>query len=248
MTGTDITPSANVAGKNGFSLISDRKFKELYANLLQCCLLDRQLQKKKTYEQWAGREAGTAAVVACLSSGDTIVPTQRGTLASHLHHRRFTHDTTSDAITELIAGTAEALRHRLQKQNSIAVVFTSSSNFTRKWDQVKEAFAVAARNSLPVLYLLEGNAPLADASSTIPVIRTDALDTVAVYRVAYEATLRARDGGGPTIIDCAVWPGQEKADPLQKLEQYLSAKKLFRPAWKQHLEQKYTASIRQAAK
>jgi pyruvate dehydrogenase E1 component alpha subunit len=64
-----------------------------------------------------------------------------------------------------------------------------------------------------------------------PVIPVDGNDVVAVYRVAYECTVRAREGGGPSIIVCQ-FPTSNKAlrhkrDPLLLMEKYLSAKGLF---------------------
>jgi TPP-dependent pyruvate/acetoin dehydrogenase alpha subunit len=40
----------------------------------------------------------------------------------------------------------------------------------------------------------------------MPAIAVDALDPVAVYRVAYEAILRARQGRGATLLKCSVHP------------------------------------------
>lgn len=244
MTRINTNQAASVAGKNGFSLISDAKFRELYAVLLQCSMLDEQLGRTAGYKRWTGREAGTAGVVACLRSGDSVTTTPNGVLARHLHHHQSALTPQSTPLAHLAAATGQALRHKLEKNRSIAVVFTGAG----EPDRMREIFAAAAKQSLPVVYALEDNDSLAEVSGNIPVIRVDGSDTVAVYRVAHESVFRAREGGGPTIIACAEWPGDSERDPLAKLEQYLSRKNLFRARWKQALEKKYARTLDAAVK
>ena len=245
MTGIKTTQPARVAGKNGFSLISDEKFRELYGALLQCRMLDDRLPARPAYERWAGREAGTAGVIACLRPGDSVTPAPRSVLASYLQNaslplRRLALPT---AIEPVAVATGEALRHKLENLGNIAVVFASADEADRAYD----VFSTAAGSSLPVLYVLEGNAPLKEVRGNPPVIRVDGSDAVAVYRVAHESIARARGGGGPTIIECAAWPsGVEPQDPLAKLEHYLADKKLFRQAWKHRLEKKYSKALGEA--
>jgi TPP-dependent pyruvate/acetoin dehydrogenase alpha subunit len=242
MTGLKTTQSASVAGKNGFSLISDEKFREIYGALLQCRMLDDRLRINAGYERWAGREAGAAGVIACLRSSDSITLTPRSLLASYLHEGSLAlvRRGTSTATRQLAAATGDALRHKLENLGNIAVVFTSVEEPNR----AREVFAAAAHQSLPVLYVLEGSAPLAEISGNLPVIRVDGCDAVAVYRVAHESIARAREGGGPTVMECAAWPGDTSPqDPLAKLERYLAEKKLFRQDWKQRLEKKYSQTL-----
>ncbi|MGC1360996.1 MAG: thiamine pyrophosphate-dependent enzyme, partial [Silvibacterium sp.] len=246
MTGNKTTQAARVAGKNGFSLISDGTFRELYAALLQCKMLDERLQTTDGYEGWAGREASTAGVITCLQSGDSVTPTPRGQLANYLQNASLTpRRAASSAMTHLAIATGDALRHKLEGLGNIAVVFanTSACNLAR------DAFAAATEFCLPVLYVLEGSAPAAEICGDIPVIRVDGSDAIAVYRVAHESIARARDGGGPTVMECAAWPGDSQLqDPLAKLEHYLAGKKLFRQDWKQRLEKKYSEALDEAAK
>lgn len=74
----------------------------------------------------------------------------------------------------------------------------------------------------------EGMTSLAQATG-LPVFPVDAEDPVAVYRVMYEAVLRAREGGGPAVL----WGYFSKrsastlaraAQPLPRLEKYLKAR------------------------
>lgn len=240
--------SARVAGKKGFSLISDEKFKELYALLLQCKMLDERLRPLPCYERWAGREAATASVAACLRQGDSVTQTPRGVLAGYLQYGEIhlPASAVGDPASSLAAATGDALRHKLEKQGHVAVVYTSTGEMETgsEADREREIFAVAAKLALPAIYVVEGGTSPEGSCGAIPVIRVDGSDAVAVYRVAYESITRARDGGGPTMIECVAWPlADEAADPLLKLEQYLTGKRLFRKDWKKRLEQRYSSSL-----
>ena len=80
----------------------------------------------------------------------------------------------------------------------------------------------------------EGVTSLAQETG-LPVFPVDAEDPVAVYRVMYEAVLRAREGGGPAVL----WGFFSKrsgsttprtAQPLPRLEKYLKARAIsFKP-------------------
>jgi len=240
MTATKSNRPPSVAGKKGFSLISDEKFRQLYAALLQCRMLDARLSATPGYDAWLGREASSAAVSCCLRRADSVITTPRATLAQYLHTGSLTSSPYAPGpAAHFAAATEAALRHKIERRGGLAVLFTRLA----KPASMREAFASAAKQPLPVLYILEGAAPSAEVSSGIPVIRVDACDTVAFYRVAYESILRARDGVGPTILECAAWPGDPEPDPLLKLERYLAAKKLFRPHWKRQLEKKFSTAL-----
>lgn len=240
MTQIKSTKTASVAGKNGFSLISDAKFREIYEALLRCRILDEKLRAHRDYERWPGREAGTAGVITCLQAGDSVTPTSRSVLAEYLlgKNRAVSRDSSPDA--NLAAATGEALRHKLEKKRTIAVVFTNTGEPKR----MRDIFASADSLALPILYAIEGGGMSADIAGSIPVIRVDGLDTVGVYRVAHESITRAREGGGPTIIEYAEWlSGDDSQDSLVRLEAYLSHKKLFRRDWKARLTKKYGEAL-----
>ncbi len=97
----------------------------------------------------------------------------------------------------------------------------------------------------------------------VPVIPVDAHDIVAIYRVAYESIHKARHGGGPTLIEATTLPpnltgkpgtGSETkpSDATAKMEDYLAAKGLFSPSWKQKFVEDFTleldAAVRAAKK
>lgn len=241
MTKDKTRQSPALAGKRGFSLISDEKFRQLYAALLQCEMLDQRLRSTSGYEPWTGREAASAAVFACLRRGDSIAPTPRGLLAGYLHNGALAFANPSPRPAQQLAtANQDALRHKLQCKGNVTAVFAP----TAAPSSITKSLAYAAAQSLPLLYVLEGATPPAEACHGIPVIRVDAFDAVALYRVACESITRAREGGGPTILECAVWPDDtDSSDPLGKLEQYLAAKQLFRPHLRRQLEKKFGASL-----
>ncbi|MGH9586507.1 MAG: thiamine pyrophosphate-dependent enzyme, partial [Acidobacteriaceae bacterium] len=242
--GNNSTNSPSVAGKKGFSLISDEKFRQLYANLLKCELLDQRLQSASICDSWSGRKASSAAVAACFRRGDSVIPSPRGILATYLHASSLICPCMPRGAREqLTAANQDALAHKHKKRGNITAVFAAAPRPAL----MREVFTPAAKQSLPILYIFEaGKTSLAELAQGIPVIRVDASDTVAAYRVVYESVSRARDGGGPTIIEFAPWPGDEASDPLLRLEQYLTSRKIFRPVWKRQLELKFFPAIDEA--
>lgn len=69
-------------------------------------------------------------------------------------------------------------------------------------------------------------------SNGVPAIGVDASDPVALYRVAYEAILRARQGRGATLLQCCTSqrgttgtdPDTQSDDPVSSMEVYLKHK------------------------
>jgi TPP-dependent pyruvate/acetoin dehydrogenase alpha subunit len=241
MTRNTTTQAARVAGKKGSSLISDGKFRELYAALLRCSMLDERLPTSSSYERWIGREATSAGVVACLGTGDSVTPTRRGVLAGYLQNGSLiaAYTTAPKPIAPLATATGDALRHKLERMGNVTVVFAGAE----EPDRMREIFASAASQSLPAFYVIQSGATATEVCGKVPVICVDASDAVAVYRVAHESITRARGGGGPTIMECAAWPDDSAPDPLAKLERYLAGKKLFRSDWKQRLERNYARAL-----
>lgn len=241
--------AAQVAGKSGFSLISDDKFRDLHAALLKCSILDSELRSRaryaQTYKPWIGCQAVSAGVVACLREGDSITSTTHSLLAEWLHHGNSALQPEArsvDASSHLAAATGEGLRHKLEQSAGVAVAFTGVA----QPQFMRTVFTAAAQQSLPVVYVLAGGNPPPECCAGIPVISVDATDTVAIYRVAYESIFRARNGGGPTVIECVPWPQMSHEEPLAKLEAYLAAKQLFRRDWKLRLEKKHSNLIGKA--
>ncbi len=130
----------------------------------------------------------------------------------------------------LLLGAACALRaQRTSSVVPLLLVFVAAPFLTRP--QWRASLALAARNSLPLLLQVLPSPPpsLAGALSAgsqtdgVPGIPVDSADAVALCRVLSEASLRARNGDGPTLIEAVPWllpntPTQTPQNPLQRLQ------------------------------
>jgi len=227
-------PSAAAKGKHGHSLISDAKFRELYELTLRLRLGTRLANGHGP--SLAGRAAALAAVGAELRSGDTLVADEPVPLAIHLT------ETATPFAERVIAAIARATADRLKKNARVTVVFCSGAELLR------EARVLAGAAKLPVLFVEDASAaandpkspvrrkaaPAADLPITIPV---DAHDVIALYRVAHESIVRAREGSGPTRILCMPWPSRNEAaeDAVEHLEHWLEARGLPAQAWRSEI-------------
>ncbi|MBC7319138.1 thiamine pyrophosphate-dependent dehydrogenase E1 component subunit alpha [bacterium] len=122
-----------------------------------------------------------------------------------------------------------ALAFKLRKTKQVVVSFfgdgaTNNGSF-------HEALNMGAIYNLPVIYVCENNfygasthiskvmklENIADRASAygIPGVVVDGMDVLEVYRVASEAVNRAREGEGPTLIECKTYrySGHSRSDP-----------------------------------
>ncbi|MGA9584641.1 MAG: thiamine pyrophosphate-dependent enzyme, partial [Terracidiphilus sp.] len=136
----------------------------------------------------------------------------------------------------------------------IAAILPSAEELIQPWHGT---MAAAASKRLPIVFVhhvalvhrvaaanqsdkppANGKAKYPDALvHGVPAIAVDAYDAVAVYRVAYEAIVRARQGRGATLLQCFTDPGAATAtrgnvghlsvehlptiDPVSSMENYL---------------------------
>lgn len=145
-----------------------------------------------------------------------------------------------------------AIAAQASKEGSIVVaILPSAEESLKPWQSV---MTVAASQRLPVVFVhyadhenqtseppAKGKAKNPEALfHGVPAIAVDASDAVAVYRVAYEAIIRARQGRGTTLLQCSAHPvasrvdkadiGSEpeihpiSADPISSMETYLKGK------------------------
>jgi TPP-dependent pyruvate/acetoin dehydrogenase alpha subunit len=77
-----------------------------------------------------------------------------------------------------------------------------------------------------------------------PGIIVDGQDVVAVWRAAQESIHRARQGSGPTLIDCRT---DASRDPLAYMEHYMRKRNVWDVGWKKDTEQRIAAEIEKAA-
>jgi TPP-dependent pyruvate/acetoin dehydrogenase alpha subunit len=272
----------------GGSLIDDAKLKQLYATMLQCRLLTehgRQLGRSKAlFDASLGQEA---IAVGCaidlrpqdtiaVASHDSIVSLVKGVALSDVVARMYGRpctagwtarnviaksSRTASGQGELFAAAGNvALVSKREDNGNVVLVFSSAAaTASESW---RQALKIAARRSLPIIFVVENN-PWAGAqikngmgkltlkaqTDGLTSITVDGNDVVAVYRVAYESLERVRRGGGAVLIEAKAYRqhGQVllngERDPLTHMERYLMAKKLFTARWKNGIAQQFSREL-----
>lgn len=133
------------------------------------------------------------------------------------------------------------------KNGAVALAFIGCGvDALTQWQKVIQ---VSAKKKLPVIFVqYVGSADQSPSRPQkpdalvhgVPSIAVDALDPVAVYRVAYEAIVRARQLRGSTLLQCMLpsqpVPGTSKSDrpivqevlldPVESMESYLKSKQI----------------------
>lgn len=175
-----------------------------------------------------------------------------------------------------------ALTAKYKKTNNVSVCFFGDG--ANNHGTFHEGINLAAAWKLPVVFVAENNGyaeatPFTYASScktiadraiayNIPGIRVDGKDLLAVYQAAEEAVKRARNGEGPTIIECITYrnyghfegdaqtykPEQEKKqhltekDAIVLYKQYLLDQNLFTQEELSSLEKSVEDAVKEAVK
>ncbi|MCK4324392.1 MAG: thiamine pyrophosphate-dependent dehydrogenase E1 component subunit alpha [Armatimonadetes bacterium] len=144
-----------------------------------------------------------------------------------------------------------------------------------------ESLNLASLWELPVIYICENNqyAVTTPASETIAVANiadraagyscpgevVDGNDVLAVYRAVTEAVQRARDGAGPTLLECKTYRWQphcmvvpdrrdpqelarwrEECDPIRRFEQYLLDRQIMDEAEQSELSEQAHETVEEA--
>lgn len=156
---------------------------------------------------------------------------------------------------------------KLQKRPQAAVFLSVDPSLST--DALREPVNLAVEYQLPIVFVLN-SAPVEEGKSRVqetgvhpdrlPCFVVDALDAVAVYRVAQEAIRRARQGHGPALIECHTWimplrasrstvvgKGQDLDDPLSRMETHLRSKRLWSDKWKIKLTDRLARHLDRAA-
>lgn len=224
--------SAAGNGKQGHSLISDAKFRQLYELTLR-------LQAAA-----AGREAVIAAVAADLRSGDALLAEPSRAESLRLAAPAGAENQSHADFRELaIAAASRAAADRLRGQGSVTVLFVPNH---ASGEILREAHTIASSAKLPVLFV-EQTAPGSNGrarnsadepdQNQLPTMPVDAEDVIALYRVAHESIARARYGSGPTRIVGTAWPGAGKSETaVEHLESWLEARGLPAQQWRREIE------------
>lgn len=254
--------SAAASGKNGHSLISDAKFRQLYGLTLR---LSAGPGADGTVGNIGGREAALAGALADLRAGDCVMAEQGSALLKRLSGEVAAQVRATggkDSVELLVNALSRAMEDRLLENGRVTVVF-----LPEKSDGVPmaQARAAAAGAKLPVLFVDEepetaaakagarrGRGAKNSGSSIgngvwMPEIPVDAQDVIAMYRVAHESIARARQGSGPTRIVCTKWQpalrGKKQAaqaGAVEKLESWLASRGLPAEEWRREIAAKDT--------
>ena len=182
----------------------------------------------------------------------------------------------STIAAQLNIGTGVALANKMKKNDNIVVAFSGDGSTSLGFWH--EALNFAGVHNLPIVFVVQNN--LWAESVTVklqtkvedisvkaqgygfPGITVDGNDVVAVYRVAQESIHRARNGGGPTLIEAKTYrwyghseidpakyrPAEEveywkSKDPIKNMEAYLSGKELFSEDWKQQVVAEFNKEL-----
>lgn len=213
---------AIVAGKHGAPLISDARLLHLHAALLRA-----------TGNSPAKAKAAAApaikfpAVYASLLAD--LTPQDRIAADIPLHLTPFTQAEPLELSPDIATGLAIGLTQN--QPGSLVIVFTRASRLHE--DTFRHTLRAAARHHAPILYVLLPAPSTFDWSARairedVPCIPVDTHDVVALYRVAQETILRARNHGGPSLIDCKqVKLSRGDSNPVTRMEAHLRRKGLL---------------------
>ena len=167
----------------------------------------------------------------------------------------------SAARSQLSVANGIAIANKVRNHRAVSVAFFGDEARPKRTDgdAWTEALAFAVAHKLPSIFVVlnrlqsTSRRGLATDYSArgeelgLPVIPVDGNDVVAVYRVAQESIIRARQGSSPTLIEARMSVIKPEAarttaksnghlaghtDPLAFMESYLTSKGLFTPAWK----------------
>ncbi len=243
-------PSAAANGKNGHSLISNGKFRQLYELALRLKLGARQDGARWLH----GREAILTGVVADLRVDDLVVADYPVSVEQMLRGAVQLRGARQDFKVRVIEALCDALADRMRKTGRVTVIFSESA---RPEKTLKEAREIAGAAGLPVLFVESRKQGFAQrvvgagkvkglpAAAAFPTIPVDTRDVIAIYRAAHESIERARDGSGPTHIVALPWQVETKGrrrtrtatvDALQHLEEWLMARGLPAQEWRKEIE------------
>ncbi len=153
-------------------------------------------------------------------------------------------------------GTGLALAHRLEKKRNVVVALGADD--ISAGDRWHEALKFAGIHKLPIIYVLKRHSafglgptsrnPVLDDLSFVardcgfPSIIVDGKDAVAVWRVTQESIHRARNGAGPTLIECEIQQAGS-SDPLAHMEHYMKKRCAWDGEWRRDATDRIEAEV-----
>jgi TPP-dependent pyruvate/acetoin dehydrogenase alpha subunit len=135
----------------------------------------------------------------------------------------------STVAAQYVVATGVALAYKMQKNGLVAIAYTGDGGTAR--GDFHEALNFAAVHKVPAVYFIQNNlwaesvplslqtaiTDLSDRAKAygMPGITIDGNDVLEVYEVAQKAIEKARNGGGPTLIEGKTyrWYGHSEIDP-----------------------------------
>jgi acetoin:2,6-dichlorophenolindophenol oxidoreductase subunit alpha len=149
-----------------------------------------------------------------------------------------------DAEEQLRMALGAALAFKTLGQKNIVVAYVRQGEIAKEtWRKI---LGRASKLELPVIFVVlpangerrNGFAGLSERVRQwgVPGIAVDAVDAVALYRVAQESMGRTRAGDGPVLIECVAYQvegksGKVPADPLVQMRSFLLDRKVCSEAW-----------------
>jgi TPP-dependent pyruvate/acetoin dehydrogenase alpha subunit len=258
---------------NSESPMNAERLRKLYSTMMKCRMVSERCTSLFGVEAAAASGHEAAEVGACihLSDTDLVSPTSSlingnitkgATLAKlfALIQPGFGENSGSLAALKLShhaqiqASTLVALSHKLSHKPTVSLTIIGSSigkSEATSPDFWESSVQFAAARKLGIVYVI---CTAADSdhdlrkralSFQVPGITVDGNDVVAVYRVAEESVRRAREGHGPTLIDCKIDPAR---DPLTFMEGYLKKRDLWSDKWHAKVVQELRRELEQAEK
>jgi TPP-dependent pyruvate/acetoin dehydrogenase alpha subunit len=231
-------------------LLPHSKLRELHALMVRC----RGLERKET-SRGSVREALLAATLIHLLPGDLLSASAGDRVVEKLapegkHQQPAGTLLGGDAIgARLPVCVAAARGLQAAGADGVLLALAGAGRPERGW---KETLEWAQQSQLP-LVLACSDATNGAASGSrksaesaidfssmsrfarrhqLPVLTVDGEDAVAVYRVMQESVLRARQGGGPSVLWAVMTPDRaiatmpRSSQPIARLRSYLAARKI----------------------
>ena len=229
-------------------LLPHSKLRELHALMVRCRSLER-----KQPSSGSVREALLAATLIHLLPGDLLSGGVGDRVVERLapegkHQRPAGSLIGGDSLGARLPVCAAAARGlQAAGGDGVLLAFARAGGSEPGW---LEALEWAQQSQLPLVLACsdatngaaarKGTETAIDFSSMsrfarrhqLPVLTVDGEDAVAVYRVMQESVLRARQGGGPSVLWAVMTPGRylatmpRSSQPIARLRSYLAARKI----------------------
>lgn len=185
----------------------------------------------------------------------------------------------STIAAQLNIGTGIALAYSMQRRANVVVALSGEGSTSLGFWH--EAVNFAGVRRLPIIFVVENNGyaesvPVALQTAVddisvkaqaygIPGVSVDGNDVIAVYTAAREAFDRARNGEGPTLLECKTyrWYGHSEIDPakyrdpaevarwkdrdpIAAMERRLKSAQLWTDDWNQNMQAEFNREIDEA--